>query len=131
MRKRGTVRHGGVSQWHRKTHRHNDQRRHTRPWVVRILFDETGINNEHHTIYCDGCLSDVRREDHFPGTLWCRLEDLGLHVTRQICVNWTDKKFRDFVPERSRGLRKVLLRSLDFVLTLTYIRISYRGGEKR
>ena len=74
-----------------------DQGSHSGSWIIRVLFYESGINHKYYTINGNRGFRDVCRKDDFPRTLWGRLEDLGLHLTGQICVNRTDDELCNFV----------------------------------
>ena len=81
----------------RATHGDNDETRHTRSRVVRVLLDEAWVDNEHDTVDGDRRLGDVRSQHDFARTLGCGLKDLGLHVAREIGVDGRDDQFGYFV----------------------------------
>lgn len=123
-----------------RTHRSDDERFHARARVVRVLLDETGVDNVDDSVDGDGRLGDVGSEDdlsstreersasfprrkrrletHLASTLGRRLEDPSLHLGRQVGVNRTDHQFRDLVAQRSCRLFEVLLRRFNLVLAL-------------
>lgn len=78
-------------------HRNNDQRRHTRPRIVRVLLDEAGVNHEDNAIDCNRGFCDVGGQYNLAGALWCWLKDLGLHVAREVRVDRTNDQLGDLV----------------------------------
>ena len=74
-----------------------NQGSHSGSWIIRVLFHESGINHKYYSIDGNRRFCNVCRKDNFSCTLWGRLENLGLHFTRQICVNWADNELCNFV----------------------------------
>ena len=95
-----------------------DQGSHSGSWIIRILFYESRINHKYYAINGNRCFRNVCRKDNLSCTFWGRLEDLGLHFTRQICVNRTDDELCNFIPQSTRCFCEIFLRCFDFVLTL-------------
>ena len=57
------------------------------------------------------------QKTHLPRPLRRGLENLTLHLTRQIRINRRHDQLRHFIPERIHGLFQILLTRLNLILT--------------
>ncbi len=86
------------------------------PRVVRVLLFEARVDDVDDVVDGQRRFGDVRRQNDFPspGRRW--LENLGLHVGRQVGVDGDDEKFLDLRAQLSCSLRQKFLAGLDLLL---------------
>ena len=97
-------------------HGRHDQRLHACAWVVRVLLGEARVDDVHNIVDGDRGLGDVGREHHLARAGRRRLKDLGLHVARQVGVDWEHEQLGDLGAEAACACLQRLLRGLNLLL---------------
>lgn len=108
-------------------YRNNNQGRHSRPWVVRVLLDEAGVDHKDNTIDCDRGLCNVRGQHNLPGTFWRRFKNLGLHIAWKVRVDRTNNQLGNLIAQRSSCFLQVFVSGFDLFLTLEAVGIHKRS----
>lgn len=100
------------------TYRDNDQRRHPRPWVVRVLLDETGVNHKDNTVDCNRGFRNIRGQHDLPGAFWRRFENFGLHIAGKVRVDRANNQLCDLVAQRAGCFLQVFMSGFNLFLAL-------------
>lgn len=82
------------------------------------MLHETGVNDEDDTVNGDRGFGDVSRQNDFASAFGRRLEDFGLHFTREVGIDGTDNQLLDFVSQCSSRFCQGLLAGFDLFLSL-------------
>ena|ERR1700722_8553856 len=97
-------------------HGNDDKGRHPGLRIIGVLFYKPRIDDEHYAVNSDASFSNICCQHHLPCTLRSGLKDLGLHVAREIRVDWAYDQFFDFVTKSTGSFLKVLVSCFNFVL---------------